>query len=218
MKEVDSMLMILAREGAHRGQVELSLSRLSRSLNSSRQTAARRLSDLERRGFITRTHLPSGQAVHMTPAGLASLKTTHAELGKILGDASKPIKMSGTVSTGLGEGSYYMKQGNYREKFKKELGFLPYPGTFDVKLDEKSFTAKEMLAQISGREIKEFKDSGRTFGSVKFFPAKLGKVKCAAILPARSHHKDMLELIAEKNVRMALELKDGDEVEVEVMV
>jgi riboflavin kinase len=210
--------MILAKEGAHRGQVALPLSRLSRSLEASKQTAARRLSELERLGFITRTPLPRGQAVRITPAGLAALKTTHAELGKILGDASKPINILGVVSTGLGEGSYYMKQANYRERFKKELDFLPYPGTLDVKLDEKSFAAKEMLAQLSGRGIKEFKNGGRTFGAVKFFPARLGKVKGAIILPARSHHKDMLEFIAEKNLRAALGLKDGDKVEIEVIV
>jgi riboflavin kinase len=111
-----------------------------------------------------------------------------------------------------------MKQANYRERFKKELNFLPYPGTFDVKLDEKSFASKEMLAQLSGREIKEFKDGGRTFGSVKFFPARIGRVKGAVILPARSHHKNMLEFIAEKNLRATLGLKDGDGVEVEVTV
>lgn len=218
MKEADSALMILAREGAHRGQVELSLSQLSRSLNSSRQTAARRLSELEKLGFITKTPLPRGQAVRITPAGLAALKTTHAELGKILGEVSKPIKISGIVSTGLGEGSYYMKQANYRERFKKELNFLPFPGTLDVKLDEGSLAVRETLVQMAGREIPGFQKDGRTFGPVKFFPARIGRVKGAIILPARSHHKNMLEFITGKNMRAMLGLKDGDEVEVEVAV
>ncbi|MEW6222331.1 MAG: DUF120 domain-containing protein [Candidatus Hadarchaeota archaeon] len=210
-------LLLLAKQGAQERQVEVSLSELAKSLGASKQTAARRLSDLEGRGLITKIHRPKGQALRITPAGLAALRAVHSELGKVFKSSSGPIKVSGIVSEGLGEGGYYMAQENYKRRFKEELDFIPYPGTLDVRLDEKSLPVRELLSKMPGREIAGFEEGGRTFGAVKFFPAKLGRAKGAVVMPARGHHKDMLEFVSEKNLRKTMKLNDGDLVEIEVI-
>ena len=212
------VLIQLAREGAHRGAVRTSLSRLADRSGISRQTSARRLAELEGQGLIERTMEPRGQNVRITPAGLAVLRAFHQELGSILKPIPRLIKLSGRVATGIGEGSYYMSQTHYIREFEKEAGFAPYPGTLDIKLEKDSVGLKEMIARLPSKEVPGFDTNERAFGPVKFFPAKLRKSRVAIVLPFRSHYTDIVELIAPQNLRKALGLKDGDLVHVEVMV
>ena len=210
-------LILLAKEGAHLGSVKVSLSWLAGRLGTSRQTAARRLAELEAKGLIVRELGPRGQNVRLSPAGLAALRTFHHELGEILKLRPSSFKLSGRVVPGMGEGSYYMSQPGYLSQFKKELGFTPYPGTLDIKLERESVGLKEVLARLPSKEVAGFKTRERSFGPVKFYPVKFKKSRAALILPLRTHHTDVVELIAPKNLRKTLGLKDGDLVQVEVM-
>ncbi len=211
-------LIQLAKEGAHRGDVRISLNWLADRSGISRQTAARRLAELEGQGLIERTMEPRGQNVRITPTGLAVLRAFHQELGSILKPIPRSMKLSGKVATGIGEGSYYMRQTQYIRQFEKEAGFAPYPGTLDIKLEKDSVGLKEMIARLPSKEVPGFETNERAFGPVKFFPARLRKSRVAIVLPLRSHYADIVEIIAPQNLRKALRLKDGDLVQVEVMV
>jgi riboflavin kinase len=217
-KTTTEILILLAKGGAHLHDLKLSLSWLAGQLDVSRQTAARRLLELEGQGLIKRALGPRGQNVHITPPGLAALRLMHRELETIFGLKSRSFKLAGRVISGVGEGSYYMGKRGYREQFERELGFDPYPGTLDIKLDKASLELKAMLTQLPGKQVEGFRTSERTFGPVKFFPAKLKDKEAALILPLRSHYADVVELIAPKKLRESLKLKDGDVVQVEVMV
>lgn len=212
------LLVLLAKKGAHLEDLKLSLSWLANQLNVSRQTAARRLFELENQGLIKRALEPRGQSVRITPAGLAALRLMHRELEAIFGLKPRSFKLTGRIISGVGEGSYYMSKRGYREQFERELGFDPYPGTLDIKLDGTSLELKAVLMQLPGRQVEGFRTSERTFGPVKFFPAKLRNKKVALILPLRGHYTDIVELIAPKKLRESLKLKDGDVVQVEAMV
>ncbi len=212
------VLILLARKGAHRRDVRISLSWLADQLDTSRQTAARRLTELEDQSMIERDPEPRGQMVRLTAAGLGALRALHHELVEVLEPGPHSFSLSGRVVQGMGEGSYYMGQPGYLGQFKRELGFTPYPGTLDIKLEKNSAELGEMLARSPSKQVSGFKTSERTFGPVKFFPARLRKLKVALILPLRSHHAEIVELIAQQNLRRALGLKDGDLVRVEVMI
>ena len=211
-------LIILAKEGAYSGSLKLSLSWLARRLNASRQTAARQLIELENQGLIKRELVSRGQSVGLTTAGLATLRLVHRELDAILGKKPQVLELAGQVVSGVGEGSYYVEQKGYMQQFKRELGFDPYPGTFDVKLDKASLELRATLMELPGRQIGGFSIPKRTFGPVKCFPAMLKGTKVAVVLPSRSHYSDVIELIAPKNLRRSLKLEDGDMVKVEVMI
>lgn len=217
-KTTIEILVLLAKGGAHLDDLKLSLSWLASQLNVSRQTAARRLLELEDQGLIKRAVGPRGQSVRITPAGLAALRLMHRELEAIFGLKPRSFKLAGRIISGVGEGSYYMSQRGYREQFERELGFDPYPGTLDIKLDKTSLELRAVLMQLPGRQVEGFKTSERTFGPVKFFPAKLKDKKAALILPLRGHYADVVELIAPKKLRESLKLEDGDAVQVEVVV
>jgi riboflavin kinase len=211
-------LIQLAKEGAHRGSVRISLNWLADRSGISRQTAARRLAELEGQGSIERTMEPRGQNVRITPTGLAVLRAFHQELGSILKSVPHSVKLSGRVVTGIGEGGYYMNQTQYIKEFEKGAGFVPYSGTLDIKLEKDSVGSKEMIARLPSKEVPGFETKERAFGPVKFFPARLRKSRVAIILPLRSHYTDILEIIAPQNLRKVLGLKDGDLVQVEVIV
>jgi riboflavin kinase len=71
---------------------------------------------------------------------------------------------------------------------------------------------------MPGKHIEGFTTPERTFGPVKCFSAKLRGVKVAIVMPSRTHLTDVVELIAPKNLRKKLGLKDGDRVKLEVRV
>jgi len=217
MREI-IILLELAQAGAHTAPRKLSSRKLASRLGVSQQTAARWLIDLEKRGLITRVPSARGQSVQLTKAGISILRSTHRRLSSILGTHQQAIKLLGNAVSGLGEGSYYVRQHGYRRQFKRTLGFDPYPGTFDLKLSGESIELKGILESSPGKRIEGFTTRERTFGPVKCFLAKLRGMRVVIVLPTRSTHTDIIELIAEKNLRKALKLKDGDRVEVEVEI
>jgi len=174
--------------------------------------------DLEKRGLITRVPSARGQSIQLTKTGVSILRSTHRRLSSIFGARQQAVKLLGSVVSGLGEGSYYVSQLGYRRQFKRTLGFDPYPGTFDLKLSGESLDLKSILESSPGKRIEGFKTHERTFGPVKCFSAKLRGMRAAIVLPTRSTHTDIIELIAAKNIRKALRLKDGDRVEIEVEI
>jgi len=211
-------LMLLAKEGAAKAEVRVSSSWLASRLGGSKQTAIRRLAELESQAMITRKIEPRGQVIRISSDGISSLRALHKELETILKPSPSSFKLYGRVVTGMGEGSYYMAQPKYLEQFQRELGFAPYPGTLDLKLDKDSASLKETLTRMASKEVSGFKTSERTFGPVKFFRAKLDGKGGAVVLPNRTHHTDVLEVIAPQNLRKAMKLKEGDVVKVEVLL
>lgn len=210
-------LILLAKEGAHPNSLEISLSWLAGHLGTSRQTAARRLADLESNGLIARRQSPRGQEVRLTQKGLATLRLVHRELETIFAAPPRALELKGKVVPGLGEGKYYMGLEGYRRQFKRKLGFTPYPGTLDVELDSASRAVKEELRTLPGIKIDGFKTSERTFGPVKCFEAKLRGRRVVVALPSRTYRPDVVELVAPVNLRKRLRLSDGSAVKIEVV-
>ncbi|MEM2874686.1 MAG: DUF120 domain-containing protein [Candidatus Hadarchaeales archaeon] len=209
-------LMVLAREGGRGGEVSLSLGQLAKHLGVSKQTASRRLEELERERMITRKTGPKGQVIRISSTGMAALRGLYRELEKILEAETRPIELSGTVITGLGEGGYYLSREGYAKQLEEKLGFRPYPGTLDIKLDEKSLHMREVLLRMPMGEVKGFRTKEREFGPVRFVKAKIDGRDAAILFPERTHHSDVIEVIAQVNLRRALGLEDGSRVKVVV--
>ena len=123
------------------------------------------------------------------------------------------MKIEGKVTTGLGKGAYFLSQEFYTSEFKKNLGFIPFPGTLNVVVDEKYLDEINEIKNNCQNLIKP--DEG--FGAVKYIEAILNNdVKGAIVFPAKTtHDENYLEFIAENMLREALELKDGDIVSLE---
>ncbi len=210
----------LALLGATKGPIQLSSSSFAKRISSSTQTASRRLQALEREGLISRTILPAGgQHITLTENGKDVLRNEYYEYQKIFEPIKNEVVLRGEVITGLGEGQYYMSLEGYRTQFKDKLSFTPYLGTLNLILDDENAVLRKKLNENEGIPIHGFNSQQRTFGGGKCFRATIGEIEGAAIIPDRSHYPDnVLEVIAPKNLRKMLRLKDGDEVSVRVVL
>ena len=45
------------------------------------------------------------------------------------------MKIDGEVTTGLGKAAFFLSQEFYTREFNKNLGFIPYPGTLNIVVD-----------------------------------------------------------------------------------
>ena len=123
------------------------------------------------------------------------------------------MKIDGEVTTGLGKAAYFLSQEFYTKEFKKNLGFIPFPGTLNV------VVSKDYLDEIN--DIKNSCENlikpDEGFGAVKYIEAVLNdKINGAIVFPAKTtHEENYLEFIAENKLRDELGLEDGDTVSIE---
>lgn len=206
----------LALLGAHNKPLEISSVEFASLIESSPQTAARKLKGLEDETLITRQILHGGQLVSITMKGIGALQKEFNDYCSIFsGNGQKKI-LTGKVITGLGEGQYYISLAGYRQQFIEKLGFTPFPGTLNIKLDPAS---KEVRKGISADiKISGFTTENRTFGSGSCFNVMISGVMGAVIVPERTHYpEDIIEIIAPLNLREHLSISDGSDVKVEVL-
>lgn len=115
----------------------------------------------------------------------------------------------GKVVTGIGEGQYYISKEGYRSQFHSMLGFVPFPGTLNIRLD-KPFAPSGEAIKIMG-----FSEEGKTLGGCECYWIRINGIKAVIVRPERSSYPpDLIEIIAPIGLRGSLCLSDGDEVEV----
>lgn len=206
----------LALMGAHQKPVELSSIEFAAQIESSQQTAARKLKALEEENLISRQFLPDGQLISITGTGIEALRKELSDYQEIFSGNGSIKTLSGKVITGLGEGQYYISLDGYRTQFLEKLGFDPYPGTLNIKLDANSIEIRKKINESI--RIMGFTDQNRTFGKGSCFRIRISDIEGAVITPERTHYpEDIIEIIAPVNLREHLKLKDGNNVKVEVI-
>ena len=158
--------------------------------------------------------------IRIIDKGTQALNNLYSNLRFLIETAYPPsITLEGTVFTGLGEGAYYISKEHYKKQFIEKLGFIPYPGTLNLKITtEYDLKTRAELDAYPAIEVQGFKNENRTFGVVKCYPAIIdNKIKGALIFALRSHYdRSVLEVIAPVCIRKRLNLKDGYKVKVEV--
>jgi riboflavin kinase len=211
----------LAEMGAHRRTIKVSTEYFAEKMGMSQQTASRYLIQLDREGWIKRTITPEGCLIKIADVGMNQLNTLHANLRMMIeAKYPSPVTLEGTVFTGVGEGAYYITKEGYRKQFVKKLGYDPYPGTLNIKLNsDYDMKARAELEACPAIEIQGFKNEDRTYGTVKCYPVIINnKAKGAVLFAMRTHYDaSVIEIIAPKFLRHQLRLKDGYKVKVEAL-
>ncbi len=210
----------LALVGALDGEAKLSCSALGDRLDASTQTASRRLQQLDDGGYLERDIVSDGQWVEITSEGERRLQSEYAEY-RYLFENDATVELTGTITSGMGEGRHYITLSGYMEQFVEKLGYEPFPGTLNIDLTEKSIRARARLGAVDPITIEGWEDDERTYGPAYCYPATLVTSTtyepAHVITPERTHHgDDHLEVIAPDRLRDALELTDTDEVTVRV--
>jgi len=205
----------LALLGAIRNKIELSSHELGKQIETSQQTASRYLLELDTQQMITRELGVKKQLIQITSTGADLLENEYLSYKQIF-DLSSKVVFKGKLISGMGEGKYYTRQKGYADQFEKQLGFVAYPGTFNVEIEYIERNKLRLLRNCGGILINEFQAENRTFGSVVCFKATINGYDGAIVLPKRSHYAIVLECISPYFLREKLKLHDGDEVEVVV--
>jgi len=127
---------------------------------------------------------------------------------------SEKKTLQGTIFTGTGKGKYFMSQQGYKKQFEKALGFIPFKGTLNIKVNPND--TKDFLKNKEPILIKGFKSLENDFGGLKCYKIKIKNIKAAIIIPDRTHYdKETLELISKENIRKSLGLNDKDIIDLE---
>ena len=123
------------------------------------------------------------------------------------------MEIKGKIVSGTHKGTYFMSLDVYQEEFLEKLGFKPFPGTLNLEISSEDAASILDLSDDMGI----IKGKGN-FGDVKFLPAQLNRQISGAILfPLKTQHSDeILEFVAEKNLRETLHLKDGDGINLKI--
>ncbi len=211
----------LLAKGARHNFVTITTSSLGKSINKSQQAVSKHLLELERDGYVERIRSGQKVSVRVTTKGHTEMAKISAILKSSLYSSPSNIEFKGTIVSGMGEGAYYMSMRRYEKQFKSKLGYVPFPGTLNVKLRDKEFIeAKRTLDTHPGIMINGFSDGKRTYGWVKCYPAKINNLIDAALITLeRTHHDDsVIELISHENIKKATKLSTGSQISIRVPI
>jgi riboflavin kinase, archaea type len=209
----------IALMGGLSSPVFLKTSSLSTELGFSPQTASRRLRSMEQQQFINRVMGTEGQQVTITETGEDALRREYCDYYRLFGNREKRLSLPGTVQSGLGEGAYYMSLPQYTGQFESVLGFIPYPGTLNIRLQPGAILKRKRLLGAAWKTVKGFLSEGRTFGEVRCLTCFINDEICGIIVPGRTHYpEDLVEVVSPEALRKKFSLKDGDEVTIEVAI
>ncbi len=232
-------LVNLLSIGAKQTYIEITSGEVSKVIKCSQQTASKILIELEKDNLIERIKNNKKFKIKVTQEGFVVIEQLH-DLLKLAIDNSKRnrVIIKGKIVTGMGEGSYYMSKKGYKDQFKEKLGYEPFPGTLNIKLEEQIYKdIKREITSYPSIFIHGFKDENRTFGWVKCYPTilipkseandniwksnkndcKKMEIESSMLFLERTHHNNSLvEIISPVCIKETANLKNGDSVTVEL--
>ncbi|MEW6035058.1 MAG: DUF120 domain-containing protein [Candidatus Micrarchaeota archaeon] len=206
---MDEILLLLLRRGAHIKSLRMTTSEIGMLAGMSQQNASRKLAQLERSGYLTRRK----DGLRLSPKAYDELAGLYSALRSVF--EGEKLEIEGVISRGLGEGRYYVSMEGYRKRIAEKLGFDPYPGTLNIKVDESQRWKRQQLLQTEPVIIPGFKDKNRTYGDIFAYPCTIEGRGCALIIPLRTHHgPEVLEVLCPFNIKKELGKGEGDLIKV----
>lgn len=118
------------------------------------------------------------------------------------------LSFRGKVYTGKGEGKKFIELAWVQKQIQQKLGFTPYPGTLNIRLNRESLTLKKKLDKAEHFEI--VPETGYCRGIL--IKAKIMNLDCGIIMPVvPKYASDVLEVVAPVHLRQKLHLADNSE-------
>lgn len=129
------------------------------------------------------------------------------------------LNFEGKVTSGLGKAGMFMQKDTYQKQYMDKLGFVPYNGTLNVKLNN---DIEINLKEKYDKKLKIIKGN-KTLGDVYFLHAKISNIdktltqEGAILFPTKTVHKiDTIEFVAQEKLRDAMKLEDNIKVIVSI--
>ncbi len=120
------------------------------------------------------------------------------------------MEISGTVLSGAGKGAFFTQIDWVVEQCRKNLGYKPFPGTLNVRINDRDIARLSRLLVPSDFELIP---DDPTFCSAGVKKIMLNDTPVAVVIPGkevRIHEDRILEVIASCSLKQKLNLRDGD--------
>jgi riboflavin kinase len=122
------------------------------------------------------------------------------------------LEVRGRVFSGIGKGRYYVGHPEYQRRFRTALGYTPYPGTLNVKLeDDEMIETLKKLRGLDGTKIESFSSGDESFSALTCFSGEMDGERVTLLFIDVTHYNDsVVELISPIYLRNRFGLKDQD--------
>jgi len=124
--------------------------------------------------------------------------------------------MTGTLTSGIGEGAYFMALDWVVSGFEEKLGFRPYPGTVNLAMGGAAWRhARAELVRLEGIELPPHPGN---CGAKCFRVLVEDRHEGALIIPdVPDYPEDKLEIVAPMELRPLLSVSDGGAVHLRLL-
>ena len=114
--------------------------------------------------------------------------------------------------SGIGKGKYYVGHPEYQRRFSESLGYAPYAGTLNVKIEDRQTIEKlKEVRFIDGVKVDGFVLGGESFSALTCFDGELwGERVTLLFIDVTYYNETVAELISPTYLRGRLGLADGD--------
>ncbi len=128
----------------------------------------------------------------------------------------KATVFSGEVRSGQGKGVHFTQLDWARRQFQEKLGIEPHPGTFNLVLRHPEELARWQSLREEAGIVIEPPDPQSC--AARSYPVRINAFLPGAVIHPNvpDYPNDQLEIISALHLRQALDLKDGDLVQIEV--
>lgn len=214
-KSLIPVLKHLGLVGGVNDYIPISSRALAKDLGISQQSASKKILELLEDELISRRLGARTQFIKITDKGMNMLRNEYTDYQRLF-ELADYITIQGVITSGLGEGKYYVTQKGYMDQFIEKLWFKPWEGTLNIKITGSNVNRFQLIKKLDGIPINGFEAQGRTFGKGKCFLCDIQGVECAIMMPYRSHYENVIEIISKHYLRDKLKLKDGDVIEIRI--
>lgn len=212
----------IALAGALDQTLSLTADELADRLDAPRQAALGRVRRLRDAGYLALRDGDESRRMRVTDGGRTVLAREFAEYCRLFAPAS-PLRLTGSVTEGVGKARQFISLPGYIEQFRKQLGYEPFHGTLNVDVDAEDEADSYRLAALDGVRVDGWESDGRTYGGVTCYLARIETADerrydpAHVLVPDRTRHDaSELEILAPNKLRDELDLCDGDRVTVHV--
>lgn len=131
------------------------------------------------------------------------------------------LTVKGKVTSGMKKASMFMQKDTYVRQYEEKLGFIPFFGTLNIKLDD------NIYLDIDGELNKHLMiiNGNDNLGDVYFLKARITNLdnntsnNGAILFPTKTTYSlNTLEFVSKDKLREKLNLNDGSKVLVEVLI
>lgn len=113
----------------------------------------------------------------------------------------------------MGAGEEYLSKEPYQQRFKEILGYRPFPGTLNLRVDEEDV---EKIRKLDSERLESFEHEETEYSGMDIYRCEIQGIEAAYLdLDITDYEDDVIEIVAPVGLRDMLGLEDGDEVEVE---